>query len=357
MGEISLLLIEDNESDADIVKNAVSDFNEEDEGLQINLQHCKNIQEANPVLSSKKIDAAIIDLKLGATDTSEGVNLVEEILKNNSILTFVYSGTTGYTSHLDEKESNFFKIYTKGTHRISNIIEEVVILYKTGITQLLSTGEIHNEFNRLIIQIFWNHISNSIDFWKQNNDKQSLHRYVQSHILEYYKFDSSGQLADYSPAEIYITPPINKEFHTGDIVKIEKKGHWIILSPACDMVVQAGRSNRKAEYVTLVKLVPIENLIGDDRPLSNSKKDKLEKALRGLRYFSLPFPKFNQIPSSYIDFQQILSMKPNDLNTSDVSRIGTISDLFIKDIIFQFSSYYSRQGTPNIDSESLYKFL
>jgi hypothetical protein len=106
-----------------------------------------------------------------------------------------------------------------------------------------------------------------------------------------------------------------------------------------------------------VKLIPIDSLIGNDRPLSNTKKKKLESKLKGLRYFSLPLPRFGQISSSYIDFQQIWSMPQGELNNSDLLRIGTISDLFIKDIIFQFSSYYSRQGTPNIESESLYKFL
>ena len=50
-------------------------------------------------------------------------------------------------------------------------------------------------------------------------------------------------------------------------------------------------------------------------------------------------------------------MPQEELNNPNVLRIGTISDLFIKDIIFQFSSYYSRQGTPNVEIESLYKFL
>jgi hypothetical protein len=357
MNEISLLLIEDAPTDIQIVENAVSDFNEENPELKIDLKHCNNIVEANSILSSKDIDAAIIDLRLGSTDTPEGLHLVEEILHNNSILTFVYSGTTGYTAHLESQESNFFKIYTKGTHRVIDILNEIALLYNTGITQLLSKGEIHEEFNRLIIEIFWKHISNSIDFWSQNNNKQSLHRYVQSHILEHYKFDSSGQLADYSPAEIYITPPINNEPHTGDILKRPQNETWLILSPACDMVIQSGRPIRNAEYVTLVKMVSIDELVGSDRPLSKTKKDKLQKKLKGLRHFSLPLPRFGDIPSSYIDFQQILSLPQEELKNPDILRIGTISDLFIKDIVFQFSSYYSRQGTPNVDPESLYQFL
>ena len=109
MSEISLLLIEDNLTDIEIVKNAVSDFNEDNEELKIDLKCSANIVDANSILSSKKIDAAIIDLRLGPTDTPEGIKLVEDILLNNSILTFVYSGTTGYTAHLDERESDFLK--------------------------------------------------------------------------------------------------------------------------------------------------------------------------------------------------------------------------------------------------------
>ena len=90
---------------------------------------------------------------------------------------------------------------------------------------------------------------------------------------------------------------------------------------------------------------------------SNTKKGEVEKYIRNTkkeRYHYLP--SFgSRIPGFLIDFQDINRINPEDLTTYD--RVASVDEPFLKDIIARFTSYYARQGSPDLDMDIILKKL
>ena len=357
MSNIHILHVEDVARDRLSMNNAASDFNEANED-QIILHAVQSIEEAKRVMAETEIDAAIVDLKLGGDNDSKspsGLSFVEEIVANVAVVTVIFSGTTGYADDLISEDNLFLRSYRKGETAVDDILLYLHRLYQTGITQLFSRNELINEYRTLLKQIFDKHISSSIEYWLENNDKGSLHRYVHHHIAEYYKIDEDGGLAVYSPAEMYMTPTINPCPHTGDIVLFDGKQH-LVVTPACDIVLRDGERN--SEFVMMLELEDLTNHVTiTNGVLSNNQKNKLKSKLRKHRYYDLPLPKFGRINSCLIDFQKVINISNAAFEDAEIERIASIPESFMKDIIHQFSSYYSRQGAPNINLDSLYNNL
>jgi CheY-like chemotaxis protein len=361
MDSLRILLIEDNNDDYELVLDAVNTFN--DDVHQIKLERAVNKDEANELIESSFFDAIIIDLKLSNNneDGLEGFQIFDLIRNNHIAITIIYSGTVIDADDFEGAINGFSKVYTKGGDvLISNILEEIRNIYKTGVTRLFSKeGELIKNVEKELLKIYWNHLSTSIEYWIQNNDKNSLHRYAISHIKEYWNYEEDA-FGEYHPAEVYITPPISSFYYTGDILLIDNK-QYVIMNPACDMVIQQGNNKPKAIHIVLCPLHKWKEFV--DAPLdvdsyaalSDGKQRKLKTSKA--RYYNSILPSYPPIIGGRIDFQNI-TMKPyQSLIEEDIKRIGTIVSPFMKDIINQFSNYYSRQGTPNINQEQLYNSL
>jgi len=51
----------------------------------------------------------------------------------------------------------------------------------------------------------------------------------------------------------------------------------------------------------------------------------------------------------------ISRINPEELTTYD--RVASVDEPFLKDIIARFTSYYARQGSPNLDMDIILKTL
>src|SRR5690606_16415599 len=128
--------------------------------------------------------------------------------------------------------------------------------------------------------IFWNHMSNSMDLWINDNSRtpqekeNSLLRYTLLHMQEYI----DEELEKYHPSEFYITKPIKKNLFTGDIVELDKT-RYIILTPSCDIVLRDGK--RSADFIlfckikTLSDLVENFNLLQHDTSPNNKNRERI----------------------------------------------------------------------------------
>ena len=347
--------VEDEPNDRRILSNAAEEFSESNDDT-ITIYPAESVEQAREIIANTNIDAAIVDLKLGGdADDPQGLKLVANFKETIPVVTIIFSGTTGYAEHLITEDNLFLRAYTKGETTADQIISDLYGLYRTGITQLFSHNELLNEYKTLLKKIFDIHISNSIEYWIGNNDKDGLHRYIHHHIAEYYKLDSAGGLAVYSPAELYMTPTINPCPHTGDIILYENC-QYLVVTPACDIAMRG--QTRNSDYIMLLRLGRIEDYVQiSDGSISKNQSDKLKQKLRKYRYYDLPLPKLGNIYSSVIDFQDVVNVPNGEFVESYKNRLATIPESFMKDIIHQFSSYYSRQGAPNIDIDGLYENL
>lgn len=223
MDELKLLIVEDDATVVDTYLRGVKAFNLGAE-VKVLAEISKDRNSAFNLLNNSQsiFDAAIVDLDLMGTigvdkSGNEVIRLIKEKLR---FPVFVISGTPHNLDEDLKEESSLFKVKARGDE--GDYLEEIVSIYKTGITKILNrTGTIEN----YITEIFWNHLSSSLDLWINDNERsdeekqKSLLRYTLLHIQEYLELTADSDFENYHPAEIYITPPIKNKIFTGDILQ------------------------------------------------------------------------------------------------------------------------------------------
>ncbi|MHB1106552.1 MAG: response regulator [Lutibacter sp.] len=366
MKELHLLIVEDDKDVQKTYKRNIDSYNKVNTEISIILKIIGGKEKAIEYLTNttNNIDAAIVDLDLLGTtgEDSSGNEVIREIKKNLRFPVFVISGTP---QNLDEDmkgESSLFKIKTRGDE--GDYLVEFIEIFNTGITQILNK---RGTIEKYITEIFWNHLSNSLDLWikdpiRTSEEKQkSLLRYTLSHMQEYLELNNIGDLEKYHPAEFFITKPVKENIFTGDILLTSKGDRCVILTPACDIDLKKGI--RKADKILTLRIIKPSEIDPEycNPEMSNGKKQKLQNILSNStpRYHFIP--KAGIIDYGVIDFQDKLTLpvenleKKNKLNK--IERIATISSPFLKDVIARYSNYYSRQGSPDFNALEIYKSL
>ncbi len=133
---IRLLVVEDEEEQYETYSDTVEELGEGDEGIQFELIRKTNSQDARAALLSNDFDAAIVDLNLDATDSSEssGNEILEEMIGSHRFPVFVVSGNLGKLNEgIRTKQSSFLKCYDRDKPN-KEIFDEIQEIYHTGIT-------------------------------------------------------------------------------------------------------------------------------------------------------------------------------------------------------------------------------
>jgi len=363
---LRLLIVEDNEEQIKLYKDTIDEFNA-GSNIKINIEIGNNLEEGLKQIKINDFDAAIIDLRLGSDDMKgKGKQIIKEIKSNLRFPVFVL---TAHSGDLDENlriPNAFYKVYEQTKKDTTEVLKEMTDIYKTGITKIMGRRGIIEE---TLQKVFWENIAKNMGYWEkevENKDKieKILSRHILAHLVESLKLTEEGEFEKCHPAEVYIMPPVKKDFFTGDILKdksLEK--YFLILTPACDMELRKQRNNsikRNADKIILAKLtkfnqvpevkVYIENKSNKNK---NEVKEYINNTKKG-RYHYLP--SFGtQIPGFLIDFQNINQINQEELASYD--RVASIDEPFLKDIIVRFTSYYARQGSPDLDTDIILKRL
>ena len=107
---LNLLIVEDNERQITLYKDAIEEFNESS-NIKIESEISSNLEGGFKQIKNNSFDAAIIDLRLDSSDMEgKGQELIKEIKNNLRFPVFVL---TGYPGDLDEdlkKENVFYKV-------------------------------------------------------------------------------------------------------------------------------------------------------------------------------------------------------------------------------------------------------
>jgi CheY-like chemotaxis protein len=356
---LHLLIVEDNKNQIKLYEDTIDEFNTNSD-TKIEIKFGNSLEDGLQQIRNNDFDAAIIDLRLGVGDVEgKGKELIKEIKSNLRFPVFVL---TGYPGDLDEDlriPNVFYKVYEQTKKDTIEVLEEMTDIYKTGITKIMGRkGIIENTLQ----EVFWENIAASMEYWKTEIEDESkiiekiLSRHILAHLSERLKLTEEGEFETYHPAEVYIMPPIKEEFFIGDILKREiDTKYYIILTPACDMVLRKpkdGEPYRNADKIIIVRLIEFSKFpeVSDYiSAQSNTKKKEVEKYIKNTkkeRYHFLP-PFGSRIPGFLIDFQDISRINPEEFTTYD--RVASVDEPFLKDIIARFTSYYARQGSPDLD--------
>jgi len=366
---LNLLIVEDDEIQIKLYKDALEEFNSRSD-IRIESKASSNLEDGLKQIRNNDFDAAIIDLRLGSGDMEgKGKEIIKEIKGNLRFPVFVL---TGYPGDLDEdlKEENiFYKVYKQTEKNTNELLDEISRIYKTGITNIMGRKGI---IDKTLQKVFWENFSENIVYWiteieDENKIEKVLSRHILAHLSESLKLTEEGEFERCHPAEVYIMPPIKKDFFTGDILKNITSGeYFLILTPACDMVLRKQKNGegwvtyRSADKIIVAKLVEFTRVEEVSKYIeipSKTKKGEVEKYIRNTkreRYHYLP--SFgSRIQGFLVDFQDINRIKPEELTIYE--RVASVDEPFLKDIIARFTSYYARQGSPDFDMDIILKKL
>ncbi len=349
MAQIKLLIIEDEPAQIQVYEDIISQHNKTSEFF-VEPEICEDYEKGKRALDTPFYDAAIIDLKLSGTDELEGKKLVEAVQGKIRIPIVIYSGSIAQIEDIEETALLKKRVRTDS---FKGILDEIIAVFKTGITQLMRP---HGEVDQKLTEIFWNHLADDLDLWINHSNPKTLLRYVMTHFQEYMEIDTDGNFEEYHQAEVYLAPPIKKNIHTGDLLKIDHD-YYVVLTPACDIVLNPKKDKdgkdtmkRKADTLTLAlaREFDINSFCIVDGKLS---KRKIEDFVmnRLFRYHYLPAFKGNN--GFLIDFQALSSVKFDN----GLQRVASISGAFSKDIVSRFSLYFARQGQPTFDQRQIAK--
>jgi hypothetical protein len=371
---IKILIVEDTESDIQSYKDSIR---------TVNLELSPHYEIQAEFQSSKKdgleaiqrlrdeLNGAFIDLKLssGTTiDVNEGNDVVEAVYGKLRFPVLVLTNTPNAINP-GFKKSVFLDVITKTDVQYNDVLLKFVEIHKTGITKILG-GK--GRIEVMLSDIFWKNISLSLGDWLEVKDSEKhLLRYTLTHLQEHLEItDDGNEFDDVFPVENYIKPGIKKYFFTGDIInKIGDKGkRFVILTPACDMAPHGPQHTPKATHIILSEVekfedTPLQTFIKKAKKEITNDEDttnrlKAEESIKkliinngDLKYYYLPDSSI--VKGGLINFQKLTSVKASEI--SGYEKEATIASQFVKDIIAKFSFYYSRQGSPDFDYDSLLK--
>jgi len=355
---MKILIVEDDDPTIQSYRDNIESFSKST-GNIIEVSVLKKLEEALDFLATAELDAVIIDLRLSSNSSElEGMQIVEEIYGKLRFPIFIVSGSIG---QVEREETSFLKKRSRDGS-FKDILCEISDIYNTGITKILGKrGEIDSYLNN----IFWSHISNSLDIWIDDRSRtpvekqKSLLRYTLLHMQEYLELTEDSDFDRYHPAEIYIQPSMKENVFTGDIVMNSNNDSqcYIILTPSCDL------AQSKAKDILLVKIETTNCILnekinilkrgsGNTEQLAAARTDltKLISNNFSNKYHFLPA--YKNLQPGLVNFQKVLSIRIGDLK-KEYNVIASVNSSFSKDIIARFSYYYSRQGSPDLDYEEV----
>jgi hypothetical protein len=354
--DLFVLIVEDEDSVIEMYRRTSNTCLED---TSIKLHVTKNKNDAIAAFNANlTIVAAIIDLQLEKNDgnNSDGNIVISEIITKKLFPIYVVSGNP-------DRLQEGFKTHPHITLKVksedpSSIFDEIKSKYDIFCSQIKAQKE---SINNHIDNIVWKHLYEKFySLTKKQTDsilvEKQISRIINHTLAEY--FDSKEyNIQDYLPEEYYIAPPIKEDFSTCDIVYInnEKSILYIILNPACDLIIQPKKIVPKAQYLNLCAIIDVKNIanwlhsVGKDTgPTENQINTIVDKIKKNEydAYHYIPSYK-EEIPfESVIDFQNIKTLPMQ--KKVELVRVASIILPFRKNISARFSAYYARQGQPNL---------
>ncbi len=358
----TMLVVEDEDRMITLLSDALEDWNAANEGSVRCFEaiFVKSPEGAAQELYNRKIDCALVDLRLppddasDKTDASNGNTLAANLLRENGIPVAIISG------HPGEAEPD---LIGGGTVRA---FEKADDGYEQAVNWLASQWElmdalraVRQRLEQSTAEVFarriwpnWSQMAEAID---HDNKKLAIAiaRQYASHTAELLGQDASN---DWHPFESFIVPSyIDDRAHTGDIFLLEDT-NWIVLTPQCDMAtgkipnVLLAECALGAEYWA-------ENVEALRAATSNSKRRKPTEFLRNFVNQNLPAsvhflpPVPGTVEPILVQFGKIRTIPLNDLNKQLDVRVASVSPPFLGNLVQRFGAFISRTGQPNIGVE------
>ena len=351
MSAFKLLVVEDDEQEIRTCRASIDRYLVEKD-RQIDMVACRTVDEARTTLNNS-FDGAIVDLRL-SDQGDEGTIVIEEI--EGSFFRIPVAILTGTPDNARE-DFTYIGVFTKGEIEYRELFDRFWGIYDTGITRIVGGRGLIEE---TLSKVFRKNLLPKTKQWEVYGKKDSaktekaLLRHTLNHLSQLLDEDEESCF----PEEVYLAPPLTDNISTGSILKqIKGQGWFVVMNPACDLVVR-GDGKRNTDWILLVVVDPGTELFPwfGDTDLSNEKRGNLKSAFDNKKapYYHW-LPKTDFFPGGFINFRKLWTIPEQTLSKRfAIPPTIQIAPSFTKDVIARFSSYYARQGQPNIDHS---KFL
>ena len=330
---MKILLVEDSEEQREAFTESVDVFNDKNEQSCVKCEIAKNLSDALKKIDGS-YDGAIIDLKLGGFDQA-GNEIVSELRESLFRIPVIF--VTAFPGEVAEHPS-----IIKKRRRDDGSYEDDLMLFQeiknTGLTHIIGgRGKIED----VLTEVFLRNLLPQRDTWIEygRNDsprtEKALLRYALNHLLQLLEDDEEKCY----PEEVYIHPPLTDEIRTGSIVEDKNKGRtFVVMTPACDLVVRD--SDQRTDRIFLIAEVD---------SIEATSAGKLKEVFKNKKLHSHWLPRTGFFKGGSINFRKLTALENKEFREKfDVPQIQ-VSPSFMKDITARFSSYYARQGQPDID--------
>lgn len=374
MNTMKILLVEDEKDQQDIFEHSIEVFNDKN-ALNVECEIVADVQYALDKMDDAldkmdgSFDGAIIDLRLG--DNDEGGNeIVQQLGGSFTRIPIIF--VTASPDLVNEHPS-----VIKTRSRADATYESDLLLfrdiYNTGLSRIMGgRGLIEQRLSEVFLENLLPQIQTWVSYRTKNSERteKALLRYTLNHLLQLLEENEQPCF----PEEVYLYPPVLDEvttkskLTTGSIVK-ENNQWFVVLSPACDLITRGG-----GQFTERILSVEVEketdvvdkalNRLGritDEVEKEKVREDILQKLSRNnytFYYHWFPPVKFNlsdggslDFDGGFLNFRKLETLSKKKFNTKFGDPLIQISPFFVKDIVSRFSSYYARQGQPDIDSD------
>ena len=402
MNPFKILLVEDDEDYQSRFKNSVEVFKKQHNNLDVKYDIKENVRDVANI-KDVSYDGAIIDLHLDGNDQG-GNEIVQNLHDEFSKIPIIF--VTSFADSVDHHPS-VINIRRRGDGSYHTDLLLFQQIRDIGLTHIIGGGGLIEQQLR---DVYHENLLPQIETWisygeayKETDPKRTeraLLRYTLNHLFQ--RLEEDNEL--FLPEEFYLYPPLPDKITTGSMVK-ENNQWFVVLSPACDLVFRNGQfKTERILFVEIEKEADIvnrvlnrsqkitddekekkvkENIlqffeteeetdivnrvlnhlkrITDDEKRKEIREDILQRFSRNnhtFHYHWLPPVKFKisddeslDFDGGFLNFRKLEALSKKKFRAKFKDPLIQISPFFVKDIVSRFSSYYARQGQPDIDSE------
>ena len=338
MNTMKILLVEDEKDQQDIFEHSIEVFNDKN-ALNVECEIVADVQHALDKIDGS-FDGAIIDLRLG--DNDEGGNEIVQQL-GGSFIRIPIIFVTAFPDLVNEHPS-----VIKTRSRADATYESDLLLfwdiYNTGLSRIMGgRGLIEQQLSEVFLKNLLPQISTWITYGVENSERteKALLRYALNHLIQLLEEDEELCF----PEEFYLYPSVLDRITTGSMVKTDDQW-FVVLSPACDLVPRGENSVLNTDCILFVEIESIEQVLRGSK-----SKGKVRELCTNRRTYYHWLPQTDFFEGGILNFRKLTTLAKDDFDEKFGEPTIQISPSFVKDIVSRFSSYYARQGQPDIDSK------
>ena len=336
---MKIMLVEDAKGQRDAFENSVEVFNDKNQ-LNVEYELAEDISSALKKIDGS-YDGVIIDLRLG--DDEEGGNEIVRQLRDPLTRIPIIFVTAFVDSVIDHPS-----VIRKRSRLDEETYDSDLLLfqgiYNTGLTHIMGgRGIIEENLTKVFLKNLLPQIETWVSYGKEDSERteKALLRYTLNHLFQLLEEGEENCF----PEEVYLYPPLSEDITTGSIVKEKTNDQqFAVLSPACDLVIRDGESN--TDHILLVEIESVGAALEGKR-----NKNSVESLVKNKRQYRHWLPPTDFFEGGVINFRKLKTVNKADFGAQFETPSIQISPFFVKDIVSRFSSYYARQGQPDIDSK------